>query len=132
MGIKTLSGRLRAQYEKSFARELISGLGDVDFGDRIIIFGASLLLTVLPMVIVLSAFANHRVQDDIAQHLGLSLQGARIIDGVFHASVTSFNLAILIGLLLSFAGSIGVARSVQVIYERAFKQPHATGVNGFL
>ena len=65
-------------------------------------------------------------------HLGLSQQGARIIEGLFHASVTSFNLAILISLLLSFAGTIAVARSVQVIYERAFKQPPATRVEGLL
>src|SRR3974377_1211955 len=116
--------RLLARYAGSFVQELISGLGDVDFGDRIIIFGASLLLSVLPLIIVLSAYASHRIQDDIAQHLGLSQQGAKIVEGLFHASVSSFNVAILIGLLLSFAGTIAVARSVQVIYERAFKQPH--------
>jgi membrane protein len=127
-----LVGRLRARYEGSFAQEFARGLGEVDFGDRIIIFGATLLLSVLPLVIVLSAYSSHRIQDDIAQHLGLSRQGARIIEGLFHATVTSFDLAILVGLLLSFAGTIAVARSVQVIYERAFKQPHAVGLQGFL
>ena len=124
--------RLRARYEGSFAQELLSGLGEVEFGDRIIIFGASLLLSALPLIIVLSAYASHRIQDDIAQHLGLSRQGAKIVEGLFHASITSFNLAILIGLLLSFAGTIAVARSVQVIYERAFKQPRATGRQSLL
>jgi membrane protein len=130
--LKALARRSRAHYEGSFAQELFHGLGDVDFGDRTLIFGASMLLSVLPLIIVLSAFASHRIQDDIAQHLGLSHQGARIIDGLFHASVTSFNLAILIGLVLSFAGSIAVARSVQTIYERAFGQPHAVGAQGLL
>ena len=124
--------RLRARYEGSFAQEFLAGLGDVDFGDRIIIFGASLLLSVLPLIIVLSAYSSHRIQDDIAEHLGLNQQGTKIIEGLFHASVTSFNLAILIGLLLSFAGTIAVARSVQVIYERAFKQPHTSGLPGLL
>jgi len=129
---KVIAWRLRAHYEGSFAQELFHGLGDVDFGDRTLIFGASMLLSVLPLIIVLSAFASHRIQDDIAQHLGLSRQGARIVDGLFQASVTSFNLAILIGLVLSFAGSIAVARSVQTIYERAFGQPHAVGAQGLL
>jgi len=131
-GPKTLARRWRARYEDSLAQDLVRGLGEVDFGDRIIIFGASLLLSVLPLIIVLSAFASHRVEDDIAQHLGLSRQGARIVEGLFHASVTSFNLAVLIGLLLSFAGTIAVARSVQTIYERAFGQPHAVGMPGLL
>ncbi len=68
---KTLTRRLQSRYERSVAQELISALGDVDFGDRIIIFGASLLLSVLPLIIVLRDFAIHRIQDDIARHLGL-------------------------------------------------------------
>jgi hypothetical protein len=129
---RNLPRRLRARYEGSFAQELIVGLGDVDFGDRIIIFGASLLLSVLPLIIVLSAYTSHRIQDDLAQHLGLSQQGSRVVEGLFRASVSSFNIGILVSLLLSFAGTIAVARSVQVIYERAFKRVHATGVEGFL
>lgn len=111
----------RARYEGSFAQELVTGLGAVNFGDRIIIFGACLLVSVLPLIIVLSAFAGHRVQDDIAQHLGLSTQGDRVVEGLFKASVKSFDLAIFVSLLLSFAGTVAVARSVEVIYERAFE-----------
>jgi membrane protein len=71
----------------------------------------------------LSAYSSHRIQDDIAQHLGLSAQGARIIEGLFRSSVSSFNLAIFVSLLLSFLGTVAVARSVEVIYERAFERP---------
>ena len=120
----------RTWYERSFVREVIRALGAVGFGDRIIIFGASLLLSVLPLIIVLSAFASHRIQDDIVSRLGLSGQGARIIDGLFRASVDSFNLAIFVSLLLSFAGTVAVARSVATIYERAFAHPPLAGVRG--
>jgi hypothetical protein len=44
----------QARYQGSFAQDLARGLGAVDFGDRIIIFGACLLLSVLPLIIVLS------------------------------------------------------------------------------
>jgi membrane protein len=48
------------------------------------------------------------------------------------ASVTSFNLAILVGLLLSFAGTVAVARCVEVIYERAFDYPPLARAQGWL
>jgi membrane protein len=122
----------RIWYERSFVRDVISGLGRVRFGDRIIVFGASLLLSVLPLIIVLSAFASHRIQDDIVHHLGLSGQGARIIEGMFTASVTSFNLAILVSLLVSFAGTLAVAHSVAAIYERAFEHPPLPGAQSLV
>lgn len=126
-----LSAAWRARYGGSFAEELVTGLGAAHFGDRIIIFGACLLLSVLPLVIVLSAFAGHRIQDDIAQHLGLSTQSARIVEGLFRASATSLSLAVLVGLLLSFVGTIVVARSVETIYERAFDQPPLAPARGW-
>jgi membrane protein len=113
-------------------QDLAKGLGAVDFGDRIIIFGACLLLSVLPLIIVLSAYAGHQIEDDIARHLGLSAQGDRIVEGLFKASVTSFNLAIFVGLLMSFFGTIAVARSVEVIYERAFGYPPLPRSQGWL
>jgi membrane protein len=122
----------RARYEGSFTQDFIKGLGATDFGDRILIFGASMLLSVLPLIIVLSAYANHRIDDDIATHLGLSTQGDRVVESLFTVSNTaSFNLSILVGLLLSFAGTIAVARSVEMIYERAFQRPPLPRAQGW-
>jgi membrane protein len=104
----------------------------VDFGNQILIFGSCMLLSVLPLIIVLSTYASHRIQDDIARHLGLSAQGTRVVDGLFKASSSSFNLAVLIGLLLSLAGTIAVGRSVEMIYERAFDQPPLSRGQGWL
>jgi membrane protein len=104
----------------------------VDFGHRILIFGACLLLSVLPLIIVLSAYASHRIDNDIASHLGLSGRGARIVAGLFTSSPTSFNLSVLVGLVLSFAGTIAVARSVEVMYERAFDLPPLSRRQGWL
>jgi membrane protein len=91
-----------------------------------------MLLSVLPLIIVLSAYANHRIDDDIATHLGLSAQGDRVVEGLFTTSNSSFNLSILAGLLLSFAGTIAVARSVEMIYERAFERPPLPRGQGWL
>jgi membrane protein len=129
---RNLGEAWRGWYEGSFAQDFVKGLGAVDFGDRIIIFGACLLLSVLPLIIVLSAFAGHRIDDDIAQHLGLSRQGDRVVEGLFKASVSSFDLAIFVSLVLSFAGTVAVARSVEVIYERAFGYPPLRPRQGLL
>ncbi len=90
------------------------------------------MLSVLPLVIFLSALASQRVDDDIARHLGLGRQGSGILEGLFHASRVSFNLGIFVSLLLSLAGTIAVARSVQAIYEQAFEQAHARGPGNLL
>ncbi|MGO9854820.1 MAG: YhjD/YihY/BrkB family envelope integrity protein [Acidimicrobiales bacterium] len=117
----------RQRYEGSAAQDLLRALGAVEFGDRIILFGAALLLSVLPLIILLGALASSRVDDDIARHLGLGRQGTGIMEGLFRTSSVSFNLGIFVSLLLSLAGTIAVARSVQVIYEGAFEQAHARG-----
>jgi membrane protein len=113
----------RARYEGSFAQDFVKELGAVDFGNWIINFGSNVLISVLPLIIVLSTYANHRIDDDIATHLGLSTQGDRIVESLFTASSADFGLGALLGLLLSFAGTIAVARSIEVIYERAFEHP---------
>jgi hypothetical protein len=118
-----LAEKWRARYQGSLAQDFVKELGAGDFGNWIINFGSNVLISVLPLIIVLSTYANHRIQDDIATHLGLSRQGDRIVESLFTASSSDFDLGALLGLLLSFAGTIAVARSVEVIYERAFGHP---------
>src|SRR5271165_4009484 len=101
---KKSSGRAakwRQRYEGSALHDLVNALGAVQFGDRIILFGAALLLSVLPLIILLSALASQRVDDDLARHLGLGRQGSLIIEGLFHPSNVSFNLGVLVSLVLS-------------------------------
>jgi membrane protein len=86
-----------------------------------------LLLSVLPFIILLSAFADNRVDDDIAQEIGLSGQGARAVETLFRTPSVSFNLGIAVSLLLGLAGTIALARSVQGVYEQAFDQPRRSG-----
>ena len=124
--------RVQRRYEGSFAHEFWTRLNAVDFGDWIILFGAALLLSVLPMVILFSAMASTRIDDDIAVHLGLNRQGAHIIEGLFHSSTFRFDLGVFISLLLAVAGTLAVARSVQVLYERAFEMTPARGGRKYL
>ncbi len=102
------------------AQELIKGLGDVQFGNWIILFGASFLLSVLPLIILLSALANSRVDDDIATRLGLNREGSHIVDTLFTSSHAGLNFGVAVALVLSLLGTIAVARSVQSLYQQIF------------
>jgi membrane protein len=121
-----LLGRLfaavRRRYEGSWAEDLTDRLTALDFGSWIILFGASLLLTVLPLIILLSSLANERIDDDLSRHIGLNRQGAGIIEGLFRKTPAHSAAPVVLGLLIAFAGSAAVAKSLQVIYERTFDQ----------
>jgi hypothetical protein len=56
----------------------------LDFADQAMLFGGGLLVSLLPFVILLSAFASQRVDDDIS--LGLDRRAAGIVDHLFTSS----------------------------------------------
>jgi arylsulfatase len=56
------------------------------FADSIMPFGAALLISVLPFVILLSSLANHRIDTDLSRHTGLNRQGAVIVSQLFRPS----------------------------------------------
>jgi membrane protein len=99
----------------------------LDFGNQIVLFGAALLLSVLPIVILLSAFATTRIDDDIARNMSLDRQGAQGVSRLFTSAHLSFNIGILIALLMSLAGTIAVGISIQEIYEKVFGHDHVGG-----
>lgn len=114
----------QGHFEGSTAQVFLRRLSALDFADAIILFGASLLLSALPFVILLSSLANHRIDTDLSRHLGLNSQGARIVSQLFQASPRHSAAAIVTALIVATAGTIAVASSLQVIYERAFGQQH--------
>ena len=119
--------RLRHRYEGSAAQDLAKGLGDVEFGNWIILFGASFLLSVLPLILLLSAFANSRVDGNIATRLGLSQKNAHVVDSLFKASHAGWGFGVVLALVFSLAGTIAVARSIQKLYQQIFGVPDVKG-----
>jgi uncharacterized BrkB/YihY/UPF0761 family membrane protein len=105
----------------------VNDLGDVEFGNWILLFGASFLLSVLPLILLLSAFANSRVDANIDTRLGLSQKGAHIVDGLFKASHAGWGFGVVLALIFSLAGTIAVARSIQKLYQRIFGYPDVKG-----
>lgn len=105
-------------------QDIAAQLKDLQAFDWTMIFGAELLWSALPFVIILSSLANHRIDGDLSRHIGLDSQGAHIVHTLFRSSPSHAVLAIVTGLLFSFAGIVSVVASLQVIYERAFEQDH--------
>ncbi len=112
----------RRRFEGSWLQDVVARLKTVDFGSSIILFGAALLLSMLPLIILLSSIANERIDDDLSRHIGLNSQGAHIIQGLFRKSPSHSAGPIILGLIVAFAGTVTVASMLQVIYERVFDQ----------
>jgi membrane protein len=96
----------------------------VDFVNSITLFGAALLVSVLPCIILLSSLTDHRIETDLARHIGLNAQGARIVSQLFRPAPSHAVAGIVTGLVIAVAGTAAMASSLQVIYERIFGQPH--------
>jgi membrane protein len=114
----------RRRFEGSWLQDLGARLKAVDFGNSIVLFAAALLLSMLPLIILLSSIANERIDDDLSRHIGLNRQGAHIIESLFRKSPTHAAGPIILGLIVAFAGTVTVASFLQGIYERVFDQEH--------
>src|ERR1700756_4832458 len=115
---------LRARYEHSWVRDIVVQLRAVDFLNWTTMFGAELLWSALPFIILLSSLADERIDDDLSRHLGLNGQGAAIVRSLFRNSPSHALVPIVTGLLFALAGIISVVASLQVVYQRLFDQKH--------
>lgn len=114
----------RRRYAGSWVGAIVAQLKDLHVVDWTTIFGAELLWSALPFLILLSSLANERIDDDLSRHIGLNSHAAQIVEHQFRHAPAHATIAIFTALLVSFAGSIAVVGSLQVLYERVFDQPH--------
>jgi membrane protein len=114
----------RARYERSWIGDLVAELKALDFVNWMTIFGAELLWSALPFIILLSSLANERIDDDLSRHIGLNAQGSRIVAGLFRGTPAHDVFAIATGLIFTASGLIAVVGSLQVIYERTHDLEH--------
>lgn len=114
----------RDRFEGSLAQIFVLQLKAIDFSDQIILFGAGLLVSALPFLILLSAFASNRVDDNISLRMGLDRQASGIMTHLFTSSPATLNVATATSLIFVTAGTLAVAGSLQQIYEKVFHQDH--------
>jgi len=119
-----LAAAVRDRFEGSAAQSFVLQLKALDFANQIMLFGAGLLVSLLPFLILLSAFASERVDDDIALRLGLDRRASGIVSHLFTSSPAVLNVAPATSLVFVAAGTLAVASSLQQIYEKAFRQDH--------
>jgi membrane protein len=82
--------------------------------------------------LILGALANSRVDDNIATRLGLNQEGSHIVDTLFRTSHSGFTFGVFVALVLSLAGTIAVARSVQRLYQQVFDHRDVRGWSNVL
>jgi hypothetical protein len=111
---------VRARYSGSWLAEIASQLKAVDFVSWTTVFGAGLLWSALPFIILLSSIADQRVDDDLSRHIGLNGHGAHIVETLFRSKPAHSVVPIVTGLLFTVAGVIAVVASMQLLYERLF------------
>jgi hypothetical protein len=85
LGRKALAAA-RDRFEGSLAQGFVLQLKAIDFSDQVMMFGAGMLVSLLPFLILLSAFASNRVDDDISLRLGLDRQASGIMTHLFTSS----------------------------------------------
>ena len=115
---------VRDRFEGSLAQAFFRQLKAVDFSAQIMLFGAGLLVSLLPFLILLSGFASRRIDDDIALRLGLDRRASGIVTQLMRSPPASVNFATITSLLFVTAGTLAVAGSLQQIYEKVFRQQH--------
>jgi membrane protein len=121
---RALADAAKGRFDGSLAQAFVRQLGALDFANTIVLFGAALLTSVLPFIILLSSFANHRIDNDLSRHIGLDRQGALIVSQLFRTSAVHPVAEIATALIVAAAGTMAVAGSLRVIYERVFGLPH--------
>jgi membrane protein len=121
-GPRRWAATAQARYQGSLAQSFAAELKTLDFTEQIILLGAGLLVSLLPFLILLSAFASERIDDDIALRLGLNQRASGIVSHLFTSSPAVLNVATLTSLLFVTAGTLAVASSLQQVYEKAFRQ----------
>jgi len=87
-------------------------------------FGATFLLSALPLIILVSALASQHVEEGLAEHLGLNARATQIVSQLFRHSAQHSTSAMVLALLVACAGSVGLAQLVQASYEQIFDQSH--------
>src|SRR5438309_9603041 len=76
---------VRTRYSDSWIQELRNHLSAVEFFDRTVVIGAELLWSGIPLLVLVSSFADHSIGGDLSRHLGLNKHGTAIVNALFRS-----------------------------------------------
>src|SRR3954471_13141905 len=101
----------------SVARPRIEGPGVPDFAHPLkgvdflyatAVLGAMLLLSVLPLLIVLSGIADQKSDDKRSRHIGLNSHGSAIVRSLFRSSPARDTASVVTAVIFGLAGTVAV------------------------
>jgi membrane protein len=121
-GARRRVAAVRGRVQGSWVEDLLAHLKLIDFANAVVMLGAALLLSVLPLLILLGAVANERIDDDLSRHIGLNGRGTHIFEGLFRKTPAHSAGPVILGLIIAFAGTMTLVSSLQTIYEQVFEQ----------
>jgi membrane protein len=121
--------KVRQRYEGSLPEAFVQRLNELDFMNTIVLFGGAFLFSMLPLIILMSSFADARVDAGLTHHLGLNARAASIVQDLFDTNAGHPVAAIVLAMLVSLAGVFTVASCVQTSYEKIFGQAHQSHGN---
>ena len=119
-----LTRAARRRYDGSLLPQFFTRLKEIGFVNSVTLFGATFLVTALPLMILVSSFASRRIDDDLSHHLGLNARASHIVEQLFVNSNSRSAAAVALALLLSIAGCAGMAATIQEDYEQIFRTDH--------
>jgi uncharacterized BrkB/YihY/UPF0761 family membrane protein len=94
-------GAARGWYRGSLAQRFFKELNDLEFFDRAMLLAANLLISLIPLLVLVSAFASQRIDDDLALRLGLDNRASAVVSGLFRSSPATLDAGTAITLLIS-------------------------------
>ena len=115
----------KKNYAGSLAEDVWRRLDTMDFINRGMVFAATLLLSLFPFLIVVSALAGRPAAQSLTRHTGLNSQAAADIGHLFASSAATTSAVVGTTSMVFFVfGGIAAAAALQEIYEQAFDLPH--------
>lgn len=115
------------------ARRTLTELERVEFINRAMILAAQALLTLVPLLVVLSAFLPHALAAGIATRLqetvGISGPGTAPIRQALTAPQQQIRTQVgVVGLVMTLASTLSFARALQAMFERVWELPRGRGL----
>lgn len=115
------------------ARRSLAEVTRVEVVNRAMILAAQALLTLVPLLIVLSAYLPHQLAVGLVARaqevVGVTGSGASSLRRVLTAPQQQVRSQTgLLGLLIIVVSSVSFARALQAMYEKVWEQPRATGL----
>ena len=115
------------------ARRGLSEAARVEVVNRAMILAAQALLTLVPLLIVISAFLPHALAEGLVTRVqevvGVSGSGTSSLRRALTAPEQQVRSQTgVLGLLIVLVSSVSFARALQAMYEKVWQQPRATGL----